>query len=107
MAQQFTDHGNAGATENIDWSTSRFHKLVLDVALTITFTVPDGADGLVLEVKQEAVGGGNTITWPANVKWPGGVAPVLSIAVDSIDVIVFIYDDDSDEFFGMAGFDFS
>jgi len=107
VPQTFFDHGNAGSTEEIDWTNSRFHKLVLDVNATLTFIAPVGADGLVLEVKQEAAGGGNTITWPSNVSWPGGIAPVLTIAVNSIDMIVFVYDDDSDEFFGMTGFDFS
>ena len=44
-----------------------------------------------LLVKQDGTGG-RTVSWPAAVKWPGGVSPVLSTAVNALDVITFVSD---------------
>lgn len=43
------------------------------------FTVAFTADGTL-----------RTITWPASVKWPGGIAPVMTSTSTKVDVISFV-----------------
>jgi hypothetical protein len=43
----------------------------------------------VLQLKQDSVGG-HTVTWPASVRWPGGLPPVLSTAPNAVDVITMV-----------------
>lgn len=40
-----------------------------------------------LFLQQPASGAAGTVTWPANVKWPGGTAPALSTASNEVDWI--------------------
>ena len=68
---------------------------VQDVTLTgnATITFPSlPASGLaktfVVVFRQDGTGA-RTVTWPATMKWPGGVAPVLSTAAAKVDVFTF------------------
>lgn len=45
----------------------------------------------VLKVVQDATGS-RTLSYGANYKWPGGVAPVLSTAANAIDILTFYTD---------------
>lgn len=74
----------------IDWTNGNVQELSLTASVTLTFA--GGLDGsrLMLVVKQDATGN-RQITWPANVKWPGGTAPTLSGA-NKTDLITFMYD---------------
>jgi hypothetical protein len=51
--------------------------------------LPDVPDGGRFDLVIEQVTGGNTITWPASVKWPGGTAPTLSTGVGEMDWLTF------------------
>lgn len=44
--------------------------------------------GFILYVKQDATGG-RTVTWPASVKWPAGVAPTLTATASKADKLAF------------------
>lgn len=59
-----------------------------------TFTFPSlpssgVAKTFVVILKQDGTGG-RTATWPATVKWPGAVAPTLSIGANKVDVFTFV-----------------
>lgn len=54
-----------------------------------TFTATGKARSMEFEITQDATGG-RTIVWPSSVKWPGGVAPTLSTAANSVDIISFV-----------------
>ena len=41
---------------------------------------------LTFIITQDATGG-RTLAWPANIKWPGGQAPVLSTAANRVDIV--------------------
>jgi hypothetical protein len=43
----------------------------------------------VLQLQQDGVGG-RTVTWPASVRWAGGLPPVLSVAANAIDVVTMV-----------------
>jgi hypothetical protein len=34
----------------------------------------------------------NVVAWPATVKWPGGVAPVITAVSGAIDLVTLTYD---------------
>jgi len=59
--------------------------------VTYTFTSPVGVGRFSLKLVQDATGS-RTATWPATVKWAGGVAPTLSTAANAIDIATFYWD---------------
>lgn len=86
---------NSGAAATIDLSTGNIvpHTLTANC----TFTMPTVTGGVLVqfthELTQDATGS-RTATYPASVKWPDGVAPILSTAAGSVDVLVFYTRDD-------------
>lgn len=74
----------------IDCSQGNYFTKTASSGLTWTFTnVP--ASGAYVAVLELTNGGTGTQTWPASVKWPSGVAPVLTTS--GVDLLVFITDD--------------
>jgi hypothetical protein len=74
----------------IDCSQGNYFTKTASSGLTWTFTnVP--ASGAYVAVLELTNGGTGTQTWPAAVKWPSGVAPVLTTS--GVDLLVFITDD--------------
>jgi len=76
--------------------TNRLIKLTLTGALTLTMSNGTSGTGTnyldaTLQVIQDGTGG-RTITWPANVKFPGGVSPVLSSGANDVDIFQFYWD---------------
>lgn len=59
--------------------------------VTFTFTAPSKPCTITLWLKQDSVGS-RTVTWPVSVKWPAGLAPVLSTGVNAIDMVSLTYD---------------
>ena len=98
------DNGNSGTSVNVDWRDGQKHFLTLTDNTTITFDNPFGTCNLSLRVKQDATGG-RSITWPVNVKWPGGVAPTITSTSNAVDIISFYYD--GTDYYGVATLDFS
>jgi hypothetical protein len=86
-----TDNGNSGTADTIDWTASNKQKSTLTGNCTFTFTAPGGPTSLILRLVQDATGS-RTVTWPASVKWPGGIAPTLTTTANQIDIISFYYD---------------
>ena len=79
----------AMAANDIDLSAGEYFTKTISGATTITFSnIPSGYSGWVLEITN---GGSATVTWPASVKWGGGVAAVLTAA--GVDILVFTTDD--------------
>lgn len=61
-----------------------------NVTTAPTFSSP--ADGQTINwfITQDATGS-RTMTWPANFKWPGGTAGVLSTGANAVDLVVATY----------------
>ena len=86
----------AAATTTIDLSLGKFIELEQGVnigTLTFTNTPSEGACVVVIRRVKDNSGTARTITWPASVKWPGGVAPTLSSTANAIDMISLAYDE--------------
>ena len=84
------DNGTSAATATIDWNAGQKQSLVLGANTTLSFTAPPGPGSFILRLVQDATGS-RTVTWPANVKWPGKTAPTLTTAANSEDIISIYY----------------
>lgn len=79
----------SGANTAISLASGNVQLLTLNASTTISLTgATNGvACSLSLYCQQDGVGS-RTITWPASVKWPNGVAPTLSTGANKVDLIV-------------------
>lgn len=86
------DNGNGGAAKTIDWTTSTFQFLTLNSAsCALTFTDRTDAVKMVFRVAQDGTGSRTIASYPANVKFPANVEPVLSATASAIDILEFYF----------------
>ena len=80
-------------TTTLDWNNGNTQYIVLaNNGQTFTFANPKDGARYALILKQPASGAAGTVTFPAEVIWPGGVTPILSTTNEKTDVITFLYD---------------
>jgi hypothetical protein len=80
---------SASAATEVNWALARHVKLELSSAAVVA-RMRGGSEGeeLRLFVRQDAVGS-RTLTWPSNVTWAAGSAPVLNAAPNAITILTF------------------
>jgi hypothetical protein len=83
------DLGNSGAVKDVDWSDGFEQYVVLTDNVEFTFSNP--ASGGMYTLLTNTGAGGFGITWPANVRWIGGVAPTPTADPTMIDYWTFQY----------------
>lgn len=84
---------NTGTNYAINFATERNFDLTLTGNCTFTFTNPPAnCGGFTLVLRQDGTGS-RTVTWPASVDWPNGVAPTIPSAASSKSVFVFMTPD--------------
>jgi hypothetical protein len=88
------DEGTETGNFTINWANGAVHTVTLNAAgpLVVTMNNPVNGGAYALRIIQGATPG--TVTWPANVKWPGGTPPTLSSSTGDIDIVNFLYFDD-------------
>ena len=89
----------------VDWTANKNHQVTITgVALDITFTNPSGPCRLTLKIIQGD--GDDTIDWTneADLKFPGGVDPVLSTGSGDVDFLSIWWD--GSEYIGIMNYDF-
>ena len=93
-------------TTTIDWKNGNHMDFTFGATNeTFTFTAPSSSGVYTISLKQDSVGS-RTATWPATVKWAGGVAPTLTTTASTgYDLITFRYD--GSNFYGVPTLDFS
>lgn len=113
VLQDFSvDHQSVTATSTtaIDYTNGSYVKLALDANIsTLTLSNPSPSTGVAtlrLKITQGS-GGNKTITWPASVKWPNGIAPTLSTTAGDIDFVDLWTDDGGTTWFGAYNTDWS
>ncbi len=100
------DDGNSGTTKTINWNTGNKHIVALTDNVTLTLTNPkDGGPYLIVLVQDS--GGGNAVTWPITVLWPGGTPPTISPGANAIDLVSLLWLDDLGVYLGSFNQDFS
>ena len=80
----------SSTTATVRWSSEEVRAITLAASPVLTFVNGKVGGEYTLILNQDNVGG-RTIAWPSNVKWPGGVAPLLTPGANSTDVINFLY----------------
>lgn len=83
--------GNSGTALTINWNNSPLQVVTLTGNVTFTFSNPINWP-YTYRVMVFTGAGGFTATWPGSVLWPGGVAPVVTVAAGKTDVFEFLYD---------------
>jgi hypothetical protein len=87
-------------TTTLDWNNGNVQYIQLaSGGQTFTFANPQGGARYMLILKQPGSGGAGSVTWPAEVLWPGGAAPVLTGSNNKADVITFVYDSTNSKYY--------
>ena len=94
----------SGSTPSISLSAGGSFSIVLSDNTTVSFAdAPStGATGFSLAITQDASGSGFTVTWPAEVKWPGGTAPEFTATADKTDAFIFTTSDGGSTYTGLV-----
>jgi hypothetical protein len=79
------EYGLTCCTPTVALTNGADQSMTLSANATIAFTQPSGYVGRVTLFVTQAAAASYTITW-TSVKWPGGVAPVMTAAHGAIDV---------------------
>ncbi len=82
----------AGTTQTIDFDTGNAQFLALGSAtgtVVLTLSNPAAGSSYLIFITQGATP--RALTWPASVKWPQGVAPILSTVNGSVDKVWLYY----------------
>jgi hypothetical protein len=82
---------NTGTTYTINTATGTVQILTLTGNCTFTFPTATAGESFTLLLRQDGTGG-RTVTWPANVRWPGGTAPTITSTASRQDKYVFTAD---------------
>lgn len=86
---------NAGNTSTSSISWASFNCVVWFIpggSNTPIITAPPGVSELILKIVQPSGGTLGTVTWPAGIRWPGGVAPTLTATHSAVDLVRFFFD---------------
>lgn len=95
-----------GATQTIDWMAGEEYALTLTANCVLTFSNPMSGGRYALVLTQDATGGW-TVTWPATVRWPGGVEPTWSTDPGVSDLVDLLYLSDTDTYLAQATLGYS
>lgn len=82
--------GSSGTTPSIDFNNSPAQLMTLSNDAVLTLSNAISGQAYVIKIIQGSTP--FTLTWPSNVKWPGGTAPTISTASGAIDLINLYYD---------------
>ena len=93
---------NTGTAYTINLVNGTLQVLTLTGNCVYTFPTPSAGQSFTLVQKQDATGS-RTVTWPASVKWPAGVAPTLTATASKTDKFVFTAIDASSWLGSVAG----
>lgn len=89
----------------VDWAAGTLFEITLGQNTTFTFSNLAAGRSVTLVLIQDATGS-RTVTWPAGVDWPSGVAPTLSTGANAVDVITLFVRADGATVIGLtAGLD--
>lgn len=84
---------NVTGARTIALADGAVHELTLTGNTTFTLTPPALADAAVtitLCLVQDATGG-RVVTWPAGIRWPQGIVPVLATAASGESVVTLLW----------------
>ena len=92
-----------GSSKTIYWTDSNKQSIELSASTTLTFVDPAGPCNLILKIRQGA-STGYTVTWPADVDWPGGSAPVFDTGTYDYHIVSLFFD--GSRYYGAFGYNY-
>jgi hypothetical protein len=99
--------GSTGGSVTLNWDNSNIQTLTLTDSIT-TLTKSNPIDGAVYTLFLTQGGtGGKTVSWGADVEWPGGTPPTLSTAAGATDAVSLVYIAGVTGYYGNANLNFS
>jgi hypothetical protein len=88
--RKVSEVANSGAATTIpDTTVATVTNVVLTANCTLTFPAIAVGKQFTLVLTQDSTGS-RTVTWPTEVKWPGGTPPTLTTAAGSVDYFSFL-----------------
>lgn len=92
--------GNTGTAPVLDLNNGNFITATLNANAVFSFTnINVGAHAFTLVLTNDATAGRST-TWPASVKWPGGITPTRTTAANRTDVYTFFTTNSGTNWYG-------
>jgi hypothetical protein len=83
----------SGTTQTVDFNNGNTQKIDLSSATgTVTVTLSNPQTGALYRIFLIQGATPRAVTWPATVKWPQGVAAILSTSNGAVDVCELYYD---------------
>ncbi len=102
---------SSSATITLDIVNGNVFEIVLfEDITTVTLSNPSdtGTSCSITLILEQDTTSGWTITWPASVDWPGGIAPTLSTGSNEVDIVVLMTIDAGTRWYAtLVGNDFS
>jgi hypothetical protein len=80
--------GNSGTTKTLSLASGTFQTVTLTGNCTFTMPTATAGQSFILIVSQDATGS-RTATF-TGVKFPGGIAPTITITASAIDILTFV-----------------
>lgn len=78
------------STTTVNWANGNLADITLTSSTTLTLSAP--VIGTYIVKLTQGGAGSFTVTWPATVKWSGGIAPVLTTTAGKLDIITLVWD---------------
>ncbi|NTW31035.1 MAG: hypothetical protein HGB12_00095 [Bacteroidetes bacterium] len=79
------------ATATVNWNNSNVQEITLAANRSLSFINGKSGGLYTLIIKQNSTGGW-TVSWPSNVKWPGGIMPIFTTTANAVDLVKFAFD---------------
>lgn len=78
----------------VDWGEAKIQGITLynNVGGGLVFSHGVRGEEYILQIIQDATGGRTISTWGSNIKFPGGIKPVLTTKANKCDVLKFMFD---------------
>lgn len=73
--------------------TGNFFELVLSGSVQLFDFIDNPTPcTIVLKIQQDATGNRIISNWASKTRWPRGIAPVLSVTPNAVDIVTFLFD---------------
>jgi hypothetical protein len=101
-SQGVTPSALSGTTVAVDGSLSNVFTLTLTGTTTISNPTNFVAGKTYTFIITQASGGGDTVTWSSDYKWPGATAPTMTATANAVDMQTCVATSSSVCLFGAA-----
>lgn len=96
--------GDSGSSKTIDWSISRYQRIITTDDCTLAFTAPPAGYPITLQlfIQHEDSSTAYSYTFPENIVWVENTPLVTSNTALHTNIVTFVYDKANDCYWAMA-----